>query len=60
MRLIKVTKLLKWIMRNGKGNADDDKGSGEDLDMKMSVVGRKMTERITKKGEVLDHMNINV
>ena len=48
VRLIKVAKLMKWIMRNGESRipGDDD----EDIDMKMSVVGRKMTERITKKG----------
>ena len=55
VRVIKVAKLLKWIIRDqGKNsnNNEDDLGLDEGIDMKMSVVGKKMTERITKKGNV--------
>lgn len=60
MRLIKVAKLLKWIIRNEKtSHAEDDLSPDEDIDIKMSVVGRKMTERITKKGNItFDDMNL--
>jgi hypothetical protein len=53
VRLIKVAKLLKWAVgwRITKEDAKkkDVKSSDDDVDMKMSVVGRKMTESITKK-----------
>lgn len=32
---------------------DEEISADEDIDIKMSVVGRKMTERITKKGKNL-------
>jgi class 3 adenylate cyclase len=53
VRLIKVAKLLKWAVgwRTAKDDSKqkDINSSDEDIDMKMSVVGRKMTESITKK-----------
>ena len=50
VRLIKVAKLLKWMVKSGKPYEEDDLGTDDQIDIKMSVVGRKMTERITKKG----------
>jgi len=47
-----VAKVLKWMMgysRNKTSNTGDE--TEDDIGMKMSVVGRKMTESITKKGE---------
>jgi len=46
-----VAKVLKWMMgytRKKKSDIEDD--TDNDIGMKMSVVGRKMTESITKKG----------
>jgi hypothetical protein len=51
LRLIKIAKVLKWMMgyRQKKETHVDD--TDDEIGMKMSVVGRKMTESITKKGE---------
>lgn len=53
VRLIKVAKLLKWTVgwriTKEDSKKKDIKSSDEDVDMKMSAVGRKMTESITKK-----------
>lgn len=49
VRLIKVAKLLKWTMRSGKPYEEKDMEADDEIDIKMSVVGRTMTERITKK-----------
>ena len=50
MRLVKVAKLLKWAMMRRKKTNGKILDADDDIDMKMSVVGRKMTESITKKG----------
>lgn len=52
LRLVKIVKVLKWMMGYKKkkeaiGHEDND----DEIGMKMSVVGRTMTESITKKGE---------
>lgn len=44
--------MLKWMMgysRNKLTNTEDT--TDDDIGRKMGVVGRKMTESITKKGE---------
>jgi hypothetical protein len=52
IRLIKIAKVLKWIIGyRQKKDAYSDDNSNDEIGMKMSVVGRKMTESITKKGE---------
>ena len=52
-RLIKVAKLLKLFFVRGQVQVDEVISADENIDIKMSVVGRKMTERITKKGKDL-------
>jgi hypothetical protein len=59
VRLIRVAKIVKWMLSNvirrkndkklGGGSGDDDDATAEEVDMKMSVVGQRMTESITKK-----------
>ncbi len=50
-RLVKIAKLLKVFFRSSHvKEVEEEITSDEDIDIKMSVVGRKMTERITKKG----------
>ena len=54
VRLIKIVKLFKWLLglqkkQDTKRMEEDDYDADEDIDFKMSVVGRKMTESITKK-----------
>ena len=41
---------MKCMMRSRKTDEEEDLGTDDQIDFKMSVVGRKMTERITKKG----------
>jgi len=50
LRLIKIAKVLKWMMGYTKKKDTSRDDDADDIDMKMSVVGRKMTESITKKG----------
>ena len=60
VRLIRVAKVVKWMLSNvirrkndknlgGGTGDDDDDAAAEEVEMKMSVVGQKMTESITKK-----------
>ena len=45
---------MNWIIsfaRKRRERVDEILDLGEDIDLKMSVVGRKMTESITKKGK---------
>jgi hypothetical protein len=44
---------MKWIMMSGKKPIKADLGADDNIDIKMSVVGKTMTERITKKGKYL-------
>jgi hypothetical protein len=49
-----VAKVLKWMMGNtGKKKSDSEDDTDNGIGMKMSVVGRKMTESITKKGTLI-------
>jgi len=57
VRLIRVAKVVKWMLsnvirrKNDKklSGTGDDADSAEEIEMKMSVVGQRMTESITKK-----------
>jgi len=52
IRLIKVVKILKWLIsfvKRRDEKKEDENDTDEDVELKMSVVGRKMTESITKK-----------
>ena len=55
VRLVRIVKLIKWASnfwrkKHEKDAAHvDDADDGEEVDMKMSIVGRKMTESITRK-----------
>ena len=54
LRLVRVAKVLKWMMGNtGKKKSDSEDDTDNGIGMKMSVVGRKMTESITKKGTLI-------
>jgi len=53
VKLVKVAKFMKWIMMSGKKPIKADLGADDNIDIKMSVVGKTMTERITKKGKYL-------
>ncbi len=50
IRLVRIVKLIKWmatyIKKHAHATADDEE---EEVEMKMSNVGRKMTESITRK-----------
>ena len=55
IRLIRVAKIVKWMLtniirrKNNIGGAAGDDVAAEEIEIKMSVVGQKMTESITKK-----------
>ena len=53
IRLVRIMKLFKWmasiITKHIKANQGEVEESGEEVEMKMSNVGRKMTESITRK-----------
>lgn len=52
IRLVKSVKLMKWtisFVRKRNKVSDSEEDTNEIVDMKMSVVGQKMTESITKK-----------
>ena len=63
VRLIRVAKVVKWMLSNvirrkndkrlgggtGRDDDDDDNAAAEEVEIKMSVVGQRMTESITKK-----------
>ena len=40
------------MLKENRTSKDEELTPDDDIDIKMSVVGRKMTERITKKGIV--------
>ncbi len=54
VRLFKVAKVLKIFMANKKRHEQEIVDAGVDtdgdIDVKMSIVGRKMIDSITKKG----------
>ena len=50
MKIIKVLKLIVNHHGFKKSQNNEDIEIDEDVDMKMSIVGRKMTESITRKG----------
>ena len=60
VRLIRVAKVVKWMLSNvirrkndknlgGGKHGDDDDAAAEEVEVKMSVVGQRITESITKK-----------
>lgn len=51
VRLMKVAKLLKWMINREKNQTGDKNNSEDSMEIKTSVVGKKMTEQITKKGK---------
>lgn len=64
VRLIKIAKLLRCLMVFSQRKAtntsmEDDLNFDDDVDMKTSVVGRKMTESITQKGKTRIKYNLN-
>lgn len=62
LRLVKAVKLMKWTMRfirKRTGSKGSDMDIDETVDLKMSVVGQKMTESITKKG-IINLISLNV
>lgn len=51
LRLIRIAKVLKWMMGYRKKKEENTPDEHDEIGVKMSNVGRHMTESITKKGK---------
>jgi len=52
IRLVRIIKLIKWVatyVRKASKKEEEEAEKGEEVEMKMSNVGRTMTESITRK-----------